>query len=187
MERLMERLIGHLGEATVAATAILLAAGCGGGDSRPSDDAGEPPRTQEESIDLRSYRLGSIGAFAEMVDARVKKLALSAPMTPEEMGALIGEAERIAGEHNVDTYLEADFLVTDLFSADLTEGKQVLFIWRGTTPQEYMEIKADKSRLEDSGQYHGEARGEIARRFGALLSYSDEKIEALIRDNESGL
>jgi hypothetical protein len=39
-----------------------------------------PPREKEPpAIDERSYNLGGIGAFAEVVVAGVKKLALSAP------------------------------------------------------------------------------------------------------------
>ena len=40
----------------------------------------QPRSTATDSIDQRSYRLGGIGAFAEMVGAGVKRLALSAPM-----------------------------------------------------------------------------------------------------------
>ena len=34
-----------------------------------------------------------------------------------------------------------------------------------------------KKRLEDQGAYHGEARTDIARRFGRLLSYPEAHIE----------
>ena len=165
---------------------ILAATACGGqGDRTPEEvqapqKAQDPSEAREPSIDQRSYRLGSIGAFAEMVDAGVKRLALSAALEPGEMDALVEEAERIARDHKVELFRETDFLVTDLFSADLTEGKHVLLIYRGNTRQEYMEIKEEKLRLEGLGQYEGEARREIARRFGALLSYSDEKIASLL-------
>jgi hypothetical protein len=137
-------------------------------------------------LDQRSYRLGSIGAFAEMVDAGVKKLALSAPLEPTEMDALMEEVLRIAEQHNVEIFLEPTFLVTDLFPAELTEGKQVLLIYRGGTLGEYQELKAEKYRLQATGQWEGEARQEIARRFGALLSYSDQKIEALLSGQVTG-
>ena len=168
--------------ATLAGLVIVALAGvaCNGQSDRASEEGRPPAETPETSIDQRSYRLGSIGAFAEMVDAGVKTLALSAAVDPTEMDALIDEAERIAGSHNVEIYRETDFLVTDLFSADLTEGRHVLLIYRGGTRREYMEIKAEKIRLEGLGQYEGDARQEIARRFGALLSYSNEKIEALL-------
>jgi hypothetical protein len=169
------------------AITVPLVTGCGGRGDQASTELQTPQGTQESSIDQRSYRLGSIGAFAEMVRAGVKQLALSAPLQPAEMDALIHEAEKIAKDHDVEIYREADFLVTDLFSADLTEGTHVLLIFRGDTLQEYMELKAEKLRLERLGRYEGEARAGIARRFGALLSYSDEKIEALLQSKESGL
>ena len=53
-------------------------------------------------IDQRSYNLGEVGAFGEMVDAGVKKLALSAALSPEDMDALIEEAARIAKRNNVE-------------------------------------------------------------------------------------
>ncbi|MFC1660767.1 hypothetical protein ACFL3S_04760 [Gemmatimonadota bacterium] len=146
----------------------------------------EPPNRpvataeRDRTIDQRSYTLGGIGAFAEMVNAGVKKLALSAPLSPDEMDALMEEAERIVGSHDVDVFRETDFLVTDLFPADLTEGKHVLLICRGETRQEYLDLKAEKQRLIDSGMYDEAARLRVARRFGALLSYSEDKIEALL-------
>ena len=39
-----------------------------------------------------------------MVDAGVKKLALSAALSPEDMDALIEEAARIAKRNNVEIY-----------------------------------------------------------------------------------
>ena len=54
----------------------------------------------ELGIDQCSYNLG--GAFGEMVDAGVKKLALSAALSPEDMDALIEEAARIAKRNNVE-------------------------------------------------------------------------------------
>ena len=43
-------------------------------------------------IDQRSYRLGGLSTFAEMVRVGVKTLALSAAVTPEEMDALAGRS-----------------------------------------------------------------------------------------------
>lgn len=155
---------------------MLLAAGvwlgCDGRAALP-DDTGW-------TIDQRSYNLGGIGAFAEMVAADVKRLALSAPLEPEEMDAIVLEAERIAANHGVEVYRETDFLVTDLFPADLTEGRHVLIICRDSTYQEYIALKEMKTRLEDSGRYDASARAEIARRFGGLLSYSEQKINSLL-------
>jgi hypothetical protein len=132
------------------------------------------------TLDQRSYTLGGIGSFAEMVDAGVKRLALSAPLPPQEMDLLIEHAARIAADHNVEIYRESDFLVTDLFAADLTAGKDVLLIYHGSTLREYLDLKAAKHELVDSGAYRGEARRQVAVQFGHLLSYSDAKIDALL-------
>ena len=80
------------------------------------------------TLDKRSWNLGAIAAFSEMVEYGVKKLALGAPLPPAEMDALFDDAVDVAESHGVGIYLESDFLVTDLFSASLTEGKDVLLV-----------------------------------------------------------
>ena len=146
--------------------------GCGSGEQEQD--------TSSWSIDQRSYTLGGIGAFAEMVGAGVKQLALSAPLEPAEMDAIIGDAERIAEDNGAAIYREEDFLVTDLFPAGLTEGKHVLLICHDSTFQKYMDLKREKQQLQESGRYDENARLLIARRFGKLLSYSDAKVESLL-------
>jgi hypothetical protein len=156
-----------------------LAAGCEAGNEPASNEA------PEGSIDQRSYTLGGIGAFAEMVAAGVKDLALSAPLEPGEMDSLMEEAQRIVASHDVEVYRETEFLVTDLFPAELTEGKHVLLIYRGETWQAYQALKAEKQRSVESGGWDEEARLEVARRFGRLLSYSDDKIRDLLEAGAS--
>jgi hypothetical protein len=80
---------------------------------------------------------------------------------------------------------ETDFLVTDLYPADVAEGKHVLLIYTGDTLEQYLELKADKASLVAAGKYEGEARKEIARRFGRLLSYPDPIIDDLINRNSA--
>jgi hypothetical protein len=145
----------------------------------------EPPSESDAntSIDQRSYQLGGIAVFAEMVNAGVKTLALSAPLEPAAMDALIQDASRIIAEHDAQFYRETDFLVTDLFTAGLTDGKHVLLIYSGDTRQKYLELKATKQRLVESDSYSGPARSDIARQFGKLLSYSEEKVDELLGVN----
>lgn len=159
-------------------TTLLLLTNCTAG---PEPEQDVPTET---SIDQRSFALGALAAFAEMVDAGVKELALSSPREPGRMDAMIEEAQRITAEHRVELYREADFMVTDLFSSELTEGKEVLLIYRGETLQKYMALKAEKERLLSEGRYEGALRTDLARRFGRLLSYSEEKIEALLDPRE---
>ena len=116
-----------------------------------------------------------------MVRVGVKTLALSAATSPEEMDALVDEAKRIADEEQVMIYREAELIVTDLFPADVALGKHVLLIYKGTTLDDYLALKQQKAELVKSGNYTGESRKEIARKFGKLLSYPDSTIEEKIK------
>ena len=53
---------------------------------------------------MTSALIISGGAFGEMVDVGVKKLALSAALFPEHIDALIDEAARIAKRNNIEIY-----------------------------------------------------------------------------------
>jgi hypothetical protein len=134
----------------------------------------------ESGIDQRSYNLGILGGFSEVVRLGVKTLALSEVMTPEEMDGIMDDAAVIAERNAVEMWRETDFLVTDLYPADVATGKHVLLIYTGDTLDRYLTLKADKRALQAAGDYHGKAREEIARRFGRLLSYPDAVIDDLL-------
>ena len=136
-----------------------------------------------DGIDRRAYNLGIIGGFSEVVRLGVKQLALSEVLIPEEMDDLLADAEVVADRNEVLLYREEDFLVTDLYPADVAEGKHLLLIYTGDTLDQYQKIKSDKAELIKTDQYHGPARAEIARRFGHLLSYPDEVIVGLMINN----
>ena len=138
------------------------------------DDATTP------KIDQRSYQLGVMGGFAEVVKLGVKQLALSEVMTPEDMDGVMDDAMVIAERNEVQMWRETDFLVTDLYPANVAVGKHVLLIYTGDTLDQYLAIKADKARLVDKGEYEGAAREEIAIRFGRLLSYPESVIDDLL-------
>ena len=142
---------------------------------------GEEPRS-ETGIDERSYRLGGIGVFAEVVSLGIKKLALSAAMTPEEMDASIDDAFRIVADNEAKCFREEDFLVTDLFPESVTDGMHVLVIYLDPVEDEYLALKAEKAGLLEKGEYEGEVRLEIARKMGRLLSYPEERIEAMLAE-----
>jgi hypothetical protein len=138
--------------------------------------------SEQVKIDSRSYNLGVIAAFAEIVSMDVKKLALSAPLTPQEMDGLITGAEIIANENGVSIYIEKNFLVTDLFPETLTKGKYVLMIYKPPIKMEYLKLKEEKNRLVDSGRYEDQARKLVARKMGRLLSYPESKIDNLLNE-----
>jgi hypothetical protein len=135
---------------------------------------------QEPGIDERSYNLGILGGFSEVVRLGVKTLALSEVMSPREMDAMMDDAAIIARRNDVLMWRETDFLVTDLYPADVADGKHVLLIYTGDTLDRYLQIKADKAALVSAGRYEGAAREEIARRFGRLLSYPEPVIDDLL-------
>jgi len=136
-------------------------------------------------MDIRSYQLGVIAAFSEIVAAGVKKLALSAPLAPEEMAEILPEARRVAAENSALLYLEKDFCVTDLFPEDITAGKHVLLVYLAPAKEEYLALKREKEELIKTGRYTGEARRNIARKMGFLLSYPEEHIEKLLGEEKS--
>ncbi|MFC1782128.1 hypothetical protein ACFL02_00915 [Planctomycetota bacterium] len=165
----------------VSVLVMMLVSGCYNRQGLP-ENATAPETGAKAAIDSRSYNLGVIGAFAEIVGAGVKKLALSAALTPEEMDALIDDARGIAERNHVDIYRENDFLVTDLFPAEITEGKHVLLIYKGDTLRDYQNLKTKKEQLIRAGQYQGSVREAVARGMGELLSYPPEKIDALLKE-----
>jgi hypothetical protein len=138
-----------------------------------------------QAVDERSYQLGIMGGFSEVVRLGVKELALSEVMSPEEMDDILPDAKIVAERNGVQLYREADFLVTDLFPADVALGKEVLLIYTGDTLEKYLAIKADKKKLVEAGQYDGKNRSDIARRFGKLLSYPPAVIDDLLGKQNS--
>ena len=137
---------------------------------------------QAQDTDLRSYRLGSTASWSEAVSVGVKELALSSPATPDEMDALIGEAEEIAARFGISVYREIDLLVTDLFPDDVAKDKHVLMLYQPPTLEKYMALKQRKAELIKAGEYADKAREDIARGFGRLLSYPDAIIDQKLID-----
>ncbi|MEM9329092.1 MAG: VOC family protein [Bacteroidota bacterium] len=128
-------------------------------------------------------KLGNVSAFAEMVAADVKRLALSPLFSSEELDRLYPQIQEIAAKYDVATFRENDLIKTDLFPEDVAEGKEVVVTFKPPTLQAYLQLKRDKEALVNDDEYKGEARREIARRFGRLLSYSPQKINQLLASN----
>ncbi len=130
-----------------------------------------------KDIDQRSFRLGGVSSFSEMVKVGLKKLALSAAMSPGELDKIENDITRIAAAEGVSTFRETELIVTDLFPADVAKGKHVILLYKGNTLKEYMALKKEKAGLVAAGKYEGEARREIAMKFGRLLSYPESYLE----------
>lgn len=146
--------------------------------------SGACSRASEES-QAQAYPLGTLGGFGELVNAGVKRLALSEVMSSEEMDRFLPAAQEVAKRNNVQLYREKDLLVTDLFPADVAKGKEVALVYQGTTLDDYLDLKAQARRLQQEGKYSGPAREAIARRFGRMLSYPSWRINQLLAQQTS--
>ncbi len=140
-----------------------------------------------QKIDPYSYQCGVIDAFNEVVKAGVKRLALSHPVdTLEEAQALLPFSEEICKRYGNRCYLEDSLLITDLFPAELNEGKYNILYYREEADfQQYLRLKEEKQQLLRQRAYCGEARRRIAVEFGRLLSYSDDAIERYLKATEA--
>ena len=135
--------------------------------------------TTKLDIKEKSYSLGGIGAFAEVINAGVKTLALSSTLSPAEMDKFIADAVEVAKRNNCKVYRESDLIVTDLFPEDVAKGMDVLLIYQEETLDAYLQLKDDQQAFIESDTYDQNAREEISRRFGRMLSYSPKKINSL--------
>ena len=136
-------------------------------------------RAHGVEIHPRSFELGMMNAFAEMVAMGVKRLAISPPLLPEAYQEVRSALEALVEGSGIRSYLERSLLVTNLQSAEFTRGKwSVLFFREDETLEAYLALKARRDALEAEGRYQGESRIEISREFMRLLSYPEEVIDA---------
>lgn len=135
-------------------------------------------------IDKFSYQLGAADCFCEMVRAGVKKIALSHPCdTKEERDSFLPEFDKLCEKYDVHYYIENESFLTDLFPLSLNRGKfNVIFYQDETALREYLGLKAEKGKAVAAGDY-ADRRRNIARRYGKLLSYTDEGIQRLLETN----
>lgn len=135
-------------------------------------------------IDKFSYQLGAADCFCEMVRAGVKSIALSHPCdTEEERSSFLPEFDKLCEKYGVHYYVENEAFLTDLFPLSLNQGKFNVIIYHDETAlREYLGLKAEKEKAISVGNYAG-CRENIARRYGKLLSYTDEGIQRLLDAN----
>ena len=144
-------------------------------------DESERRGFDSSSLDQRSYQLGMIYAFAEIVGSGCKRLALSPALTVDEFDAIWDDVRLIAGEFGLILDVDDDFLTTRLFNPEYTRGKRVIHIADGQgTLDEYMRLKELKRRSIEEGALTEEVELELAWGMGRLLSYSDEAIRGLM-------
>ncbi len=137
--------------------------------------------TDERNIDWRSYQLGVIAAFAEVVDNGCKRLALSSPMTGEQFDSVIEDIREIAAKRDLILYVDDDFLETILFDHEPIRGKTVIHIVaEQATVDEYLGLKEKKRGHAEAGTLTDDVEHEVAWGLGRLLSYDDDSIKRLL-------
>jgi len=150
------------------------------GQQQPEHPAGKVI----EGFHLLSYYAGTISTSTEFVSYGCKKLALSATLSDEELEVLLPHARQKAEEYGIPMYVDKDLLVTPLFSASVAVGKTViLFAYNQDVLDEYFAIKAFREKAIAEGRL-GDVEEELGRRFGHLLSYTDETIERLLNEEK---
>jgi hypothetical protein len=127
-----------------------------------------------------SFMAGTNFAYSEAVGGGLKKLALSSPYRPDQL-EIMKELTRYTSERcGTITRLESDLLKTKLFPRDIATGKTVILIAKDPyTFEEYDALKKHKKESGSKGNLE-DIELKIAREFGKLLSYDDEKINGLI-------
>ena len=135
-------------------------------------------------IDKFSYHLGAADCFCEMVRAGAKKIALSHPCdTKEERDSFLPEFDKLCEKYGVRYYVEDEAFLTDLFPLSLNLDKfNVIFYQDEAALREYLDLKAEKEKAVVAGNYD-DNREDIARRYGKLLSYTDDGIQRLLETN----
>lgn len=142
----------------------------------------------EETIpgfDIVSYYAGITMAFAEVVNAGCKKLALSSPYEHDMVEKILPATKYAAKEYKVKLMIEPELLVSRLFPKDIAKDKTVILIARDQSViDDYLLLKKLKQRSMEEG-FPEKLENSIAKRFGLLLSYDEETINRLIDKNSS--
>ena len=131
----------------------------------------------------QAFRNGVIDAFAEVVSAGVKSMALSHATNDHQMYLRDLEYARFAAEkYHIHAYEETSLVETILFH---NTGKYVVLLIKDPAIYEaYLQLKAEVDRSRSSNDHdHDES---YAYRFGKLLSYDDRSIRDKIRMYKQG-
>lgn len=136
-------------------------------------------------FDSYSYHCGVMDAFAEVVSAGVKKLALSHPFSSkEELNQCLPYAMLLCEQYQISCYQESELLITDLFPYSLNKGfHTIIFYQKQEYLDQYLQLKREKKLLIETGTYTKEKRQLLACAFGELLSYNEESCQRKIDGN----
>lgn len=134
--------------------------------------------------DNRSYQMGIMDCFNEMVHAGVKRIAMSHPFkTEEERNSYFAFCDKICLQYHTFWYPENEPFITDLFPEELSKDTCLIIFYRTFEDlKAYLDLKKRKETLISTGAYEDGERYRIAWEFGKLLSYTEEAIERKIME-----
>lgn len=151
----------------------------------PNDRLAFYGEESKRKIDEFSKVVGIMGAFAEVVACGAKRMALGVPVDSENLrDKHFVYAQDIADKRGIFCKKEDEGFLTDLFPASMNRNKfNILFYKDEKTLEEFQKLKDRKARLIEENNYSGKDRFQVAYDFGVLLSYSDEDIKRMIKEN----
>lgn len=157
----------------ILATSLLLISCAENDDLSYSEDRGF-------DVNERSYQLGMLGGFAELVKLGLKPMAVSSSFITPDMDILFPDLEKIAQLRGIKVYRENSPLQTDLESFDRAE---IAIFYTGDVLNQYLALKDEKQNLINANQYEGDARLQVSVKMGKLLGYSDDAIEVWLKSH----
>ncbi len=164
--------------------AIFICALCSNAAAQISDPENPDLNPENYVVDNLCFHVGTYYGLSQPVAGDLKDIAISGPMNHEIAKTYAPMFQNVIERRGLKQYLENDFLVTDLFPQAYTHGKSVFIVYKmDSVIENYLALKQAKADLVEAGNYTGEARRQIASRFGKLLSYSDETIAQYIARN----
>ena len=156
-----------------------------GEENGPGGAPGGRETRVKREIDPYSYQCGVMDAFGEMVQAGVKRIALSHPCAARaERDSYLPFAAELCRQYGIHCWPEDGGLVTDLFPQSLNCGCYGLVFYREAAAiADYRALGERKAQLLAAGAYAGAARRQLAVDLGRLLGYSDGDIDRLLAAN----
>ena len=133
-----------------------------------------------KGFDEKSFMLGMIEAFCEMVAQDVKPLALGPIMEKDQWEVLKKACDAIAAQFKVKSHVEMPLMSSDLAPDEELEGKIVVLYYKhDEVLDNYLSLKAESEQLKTTCSYDTAARKRISISLRKILGYSDDAINKI--------
>ncbi len=149
-------------------------------------NAGREKAFVNYSLDKKSYEIGMINSFIEMIACGVKPLAISPPIDPDDLSLMEEASDELSRGFGTKWFTVENLIITDIQSEAFTAGKNSILYYRDdSVAEKYRDLERQISDLKAAGKYCGEARRNISIEFGKLLGYPMDvilrKVDSAVR------